>query len=591
MSKTSANRFILDDTVREYSPLQAIKRLFDYIRPYKTIAVAALVLSLLSSALLILRPYLMKEVIDNYIENGDVSGLDRFMLLFLCVYLLRFFVDRFMQMLTGYLGQYIMHDLRMDIFSHILSMEMHFFDRNKVGRLMTRTTDDVNALNELYTSGAIRILHNSSIIVGIVIMMFIIDFKLALITLSITPFMYVIARVFANRIRVVYRNIRKGTARLNAFLQESIQGIRIIQTMRRTSWSFDKFSRYSDNLKTEKIKNVFYYGWFFPLMELIGTIGVVLIISASGYRIGNGTLEIGVMVAFIRLVDMFFWPVRELAENFNVMLSALAASERIFTLLDTEPSIKNPHTAVEIDRETEIRFENVWFAYEGEDWILKDVSFTVAPGEKVAFVGPSGAGKTSIMSLLLRYYDIQKGRILINGVDILDLSIEDHRRHFSYVGQEAFLFNRSVRDNISLGDEMVDASRIEDVLARFCADSCFSELEDGLETNVRERGSRLSQGQRQLVSFARALAADRDVLVLDEATSSVDTFTESLIQNAVPVLMEGRTSIVIAHRLSTVRTVDKIHVIAGGRIVESGNHSELMSENGLYARLSRMHMG
>jgi len=579
-----------DDTVRDYTPFYAVKRLMGYVRPYMKYAVAAFVLSLLSSALLVIRPYLMKVVIDDYIGSGDLTGLNSLMILFIVMYFLRFLVGSLMQLLTGYLGQYIMHDLRMDIFSHILSMEMTFFDKNKVGRLMTRTTDDVNALNELYTSGAIRILHNTSIVFGIVIMMFLINYQLALATLVIIPFIYLLASTFANRIRTIYRNIRKGTARLNAFLQESIQGIRIIQTMRRSSWSYNKFSTYSSDLMDTKIKNVYYYGWFFPLMELIGTFGLVVILSTSGFKIRAGVLEIGTMIAFIRLVDMFFWPVRELAENFNVMLSALAASERIFTLLDTEVKIKDPENPLKLSKDAEICFENVWFAYDEEDWVLKDVSFTVSPGEKIAFVGPSGAGKTSITSLLLRYYDIQRGRILVNGIDIKDLSLEDHRRLFSYVGQEAFLFNRSIMDNISLGDPAVNSERVEHVLERISTDNPFNDLEDGLDTGVRERGARLSQGQRQLVSFARALAADRSILVLDEATSSVDTFTESILQEAVPVLMEGRTSIVIAHRLSTVRTVDRIYVLAAGRIVETGAHRDLMDQNGLYAKLSRMHM-
>ncbi|MFC1607881.1 ABC transporter ATP-binding protein [Candidatus Latescibacterota bacterium] len=584
------HRGIYADTIKEYSLWTVVRRLMTYIRPYRSIGLIAVGLSLVSSALLVIRPYLIKTVIDSYLSKGNLDGFDLFMLVFASVFFLRLIVGYFLGMLTGMLGQYVMHDLRMNIFSHVLSMEMRFFDHNRVGRLMTRITDDVNTLNELYTSGAIRIINNSTIVIGIVTVMFIMDWKLALLTMILVPFLYLTGYTFANRVRVVYRDIRKWTARLNAFLQESIQGIRVIQLMRRTVWSFGKFSGYSDELMDRKVRNVLYYGLFFPVMEMIGIVGMVMILSVGGLRVQDGTLNIGVMVAFIRLIEMLFWPVRELAENFNVMLSAIASSERIFTLLDTEPSIQEPAVPVEVALNAEIVFDGVWFAYDEDEWVLRDVSFRVAPGERVAFVGPTGAGKTSIINLLLRFYDVDRGRILIDGTDIRDISIMQLRNRISHVGQDPFLFNRSVEHNISLGNDKVTGESIRHVLTRMKSETFVDNLENGMDTSVMERGSRLSQGERQLVSFARALAADREILVLDEATSSVDTFTETLLQQAVPVLMEDRTSIVIAHRLSTVRNVDRIHVLARGKIRETGKHNDLMALDGIYAKLSRMHI-
>jgi ATP-binding cassette subfamily B protein len=577
------------DIARVYTPWTAVKRLAGYIRPYSRMALLSFALSLLSSGFFVARPYLIKVAVDNHITPGNLKGFDLLMGLFIAFYFLRFLVDYGMNLLTGVLGQKVMHDLRMQVFGHILSMEMSFFDHNQVGRLMTRTTDDVNTLNDLYTSGAVSMINNLTIVAGIVGVMLYMDWRLALVTFSVIPFLVLLAYVFASRIRTLYQIIRKGTARLNAFLQESILGMRVIQLTRRTRWSFRKFIDLSDDLKKAKVTNVFWYGLFFPLMELIGTIGLAVILLSGGYRLAGGAVKIGVLVAFIRLVDMLFWPIRELAENYNVLLSALASSERIFTLLDTDSRVTSPPRPLPLPERRDIVFERVWFAYDEDDWVLRDVSFRVEPGERVAFVGPSGSGKTTIINLLLRFYDVNRGRILIGGRDIREIPLEEIRGLFSHVGQEPFLFNRSVADNIRLDDPGIPDERIHFVLSKMGADSIFTGLEHGLGENVRERGSRLSQGQRQLVSFARALAADREILVLDEATASVDTYTEGLLQKAVPILMEGRTSIVIAHRLSTIRTVDRIHVIARGRIRETGSHADLMALDGLYAKLSRMH--
>jgi ATP-binding cassette subfamily B protein len=421
MNTNGKTQSILSDAVKDYSAWEIIRRLMLYIKPYKKMALAALALSIASSALLVIRPYFIKVVIDTYITRGNLNGLTVFMVMFIAVYILRLFTDYLLNMVTGVIGQKVMHDLRMAIFSHILSMEMSFFDHNKVGRLMTRTTDDVATLNELYTSGAVSMINNSGILVGIVVVMVLMDWKLTLVTLAVSPLIYFAAYIFSKKIRTIYRNIRKNTARLNAFLQESIQGIRIIKQMMRAGWARDKFALHSDELMKYKIENVFQYGLFFPVMEFFSVVAVVFILVHAGHRIYYGTLQLGVMVAFIRLVDMFFWPVREMAENFNVMLSAMSSSERIFTLLDTKSLITDPPSPVPTLDGTEIVFDHVWFAYEGEEWVLRDVSFRVASGERVAFVGPTGAGKTTIISLLLRFYDVTRGRIYVGGKDIREI--------------------------------------------------------------------------------------------------------------------------------------------------------------------------
>jgi ATP-binding cassette subfamily B multidrug efflux pump len=584
------------------------RRLFSYLRPYRWRAGASVLLVILSSFFEIAGPAITAIAIDLFVKPlhgtgplgvsgrladwlashgislDPVTGIQIAAGLYL-LSLVGGFAALYTQMvLMNLMGQYIMYDLRKQIFGHLQRLNIQFFDRNPVGRLMTRVTTDVDALNELFTAGFVAIFGDIFVLAGIVGVLFWLNWRLALVLFSITPFIVLVSIWFRRGARVTYRQVRARIAAINAFLQEHISGMSTVQLFNREEREAEKFDDFNRKHRDANIASVYYYSIFYPVIELIETIGVALIVWYGGGKVSQGTLSVGALVAFFQYSQRFYQPISDLSEKYNILQSAMAASERIFKLLDTEVRIADAGT-LEVRELESVELRNVWFAYHDEEWVLKNVSFRVDRGERVALVGHTGAGKTTVTSLLLRFYEPQRGEILINGVDIKQYSLESLRRLFAIVQQDIFLFTGNIADNISLGDRDISEEAIRTAALRVQADRFIARLPEGYAAQVRERGAGLSVGEKQLLSFARALAFDPPVLILDEATSSIDTETELLIQQAIQTLLQGRTSIVIAHRLSTIRSADTILVFHHGEIRERGTHDELMNVGGLYRKL------
>ena len=590
-----------------------MRRLLTYLWPYKWYALTSLVLTILSAPLVLAGPPLTKAAIDLFLApdpSKPVSGFalflkhlaDRFgfgesayqgiafiAIVFLLASLAAFAVQYTQAIVMQTMGQYIMYDLRKQIFAHLQKLSVQFYDRNPVGRLMTRLTTDVDALNEMFTAGVIAIFGDVAMIFFIVIWMFLENWKLALVSFAILPLLAALTTWFRRGARASFREVRVRIARINAFLQEHITGMPVVQLFNREEKEMRKFDAINQAHRKANIDTIFYYAVFYPAVEIIGSIGIGLIIWYGGGEVIRGKATIGTLVAFIQLARMFYEPISDISEKYNILQSAMASSERIFKLLAEPVTIASPEKPVRIGRARgRIEFRNVWFAYKDEDWILKDVSFTVEPGERVAFVGHTGAGKTTITNLLLRFYDIQRGQILLDGVDVRELDLEELRSNFSIVLQDVFLFSGDIATNIRLGNQSISDDELRDAARQVHADTFIQRLQEGYGAELRERGAGLSVGQKQLISFARALAFDPRVLILDEATSSIDTETELLIRDAVERLMEGRTSLVVAHRLSTIQSVDKIIVMHKGEVRETGTHQDLLSQRGLYWRLYQL---
>jgi ATP-binding cassette subfamily B protein len=466
---------------------------------------------------------------------------------------------------------------------------VQYYDRNPVGRLMTRLTSDVDSLNEMFTAGVIVIFGDLAMIGYIVVWMFQSNWRLALVSFAIVPLLFALTTWFRRGARNSFREVRTRIARINAFLQEHITGMPVVQLFNREEKEMEQFKTINQAHRKANIDTIFYYAVFYPAVEIIGAIGIALIIWYGGGQVIQGVATIGTLVAFIQLARSFYEPISDISEKYNILQAAMAASERIVKLLDEPVKIESPEKPKQLEQVLgRIEFRNVWFAYKNEDWILKDVSFIAKPGEKIAFVGHTGAGKTTITNLLLRFYDIQRGQILLDGVDIRELDLQALRKNFSIVLQDVFLFSGDLASNIRLGSTHISDEHMQAASKEVRADDFIKNLPGGYGSEVRERGAGLSVGQKQLISFARALAHDPRVLILDEATSSIDTETEILIKEAVERLMEGRTSLVVAHRLSTIQSVDKIIVMHKGEIREMGSHQELLNERGLYWRLYQL---
>ena len=566
-----------------------MRRLLSYLRPYKGYVVLALLLILLESGLEVLFPWLTKIAIDRYIASANIPGLAVIAGIYILLLLIRFIVASAQMYMLQNTGQRIMYDMRMQVFRHLHTLAPSFYDKNPVGRLITRVVTDVDVLYEMFSAGIVSIFGDIFTLVGIMVAIMILNWQLGLVTLSVVPLIFVTTAIFRIKARDSYRRVRIAIAKINAFLQEHITGMAVVQLYNRERKSFRKFDDINKEHFVANLDGILAYAWFYPAIELLSSITIALIIWYGGGKVIQDTLKIGALVAFIQYSNRFFQPIADMSEKYNILQSAMASSERLFKLIDTPAAIVNAPEAIvpRAPARGEIEFRNVWFAYDDEDWVLRDVSFHVNPGESVAIVGHTGAGKTTTTSLLTRFYDIQKGEILLDGMNIAGLDLAYLRSSFAVVLQDVFLFSGTIESNIRLGSpisrERVEAA-VEDVnLALF-----LRTLPAGLDHPVNERGTTLSVGQRQLLAFARALAHDPKILILDEATSSVDTETEVEIRKAIDRLMEGRTSIIIAHRLSTIQRCDKIIVMHKGRVREIGTHQQLLSRRGIYYKLYQL---
>lgn len=572
-----------------------MRRLIAYLRPYWMHVALALLVLLLGSGMAIAGPWISQMVIDDAIATGDRGLLALLIWAYLATVVVGFGLEYARALVTTWLGQSVMYDMRTEIFAKLQELDLTFYDRNPIGRLMTRITNDVETLNNLFSSGLVTVFGDVFTLLFIVSAMLVMDWRLALVTFSVLPFVFFAAFLFRARIREAYRDIRVRIARINAFLQEHITGMRVVQLFNREEADARRLAELNDSHLQAHLRSITYYALFFPVIQLFTAIALALVIWYGGGRILGDFTTVGVVTAFLLYARRFFRPIQDLSEKYNVLQAAMASSERVFRLLDEDVGVGDPPDPrpLPADGRGEIVFENVWFAYgddaDGEpDWILRDVSFVVRPGEKLAIVGHTGAGKTTLINLLMRFYDVQKGRILLDGTPIDTVALHDLRSRIGLVLQDVFLFSQDVEYNIRLGSPDIDDARIRSAAERVGASHFIERLEGGYRQPLGERGATLSVGERQLVSFARALAFDPNVLVLDEATSSVDSEIEARIEEATDELLAGRTSLVIAHRLSTIQNADRIIVMHHGRVHEEGSHEELLTHDGLYARLHEL---
>jgi len=566
-----------------------ISRLLTYIKPYKALVATAITITIAGSFLGPLRPYLTKIAIDDYIAHGNLKGL-AIISIFLAVVILLDGVKQYITTwLTQIIGQKAVFDIRMDIFTHLQKLPARFYDRNPIGRLITRTTSDVESLNEMLSSGIITILGDLLQLLFIVVLMAWIDWQLTLIVLSILPLIIYATIVFKNRVRVAFQDVLTHLARLNTFFQEHLTGMTIVQLFNREERESKKYAAINADHRDANIRTVFYFSIYYPLIEVLSAAAAAFVIWYSGIRLLRADLTIGVVISFVQYIWLFFRPLQHLSDRFNVIQTAIASSDRIIRLLDEKEGIEESvwlnHSTTLATFSKSIEFKNVWFAYDGENWVLKDISFSIRHGEKIAIVGATGSGKTTLINILSKLYPIARGSVTLDGIPLQEIAEISVRKLVGVVMQDVFLFSGTITENLAFGNPDVSDEALKEAAKVVGADRFIQQLPGGYEYRVLENGTGLSSGQKQLIAFVRALLYNPEILVLDEATSSVDTETESLIDMATARLMSNRTSIIIAHRLSTVQKADKIIVLHKGVIRETGNHQELLAKRGLYYKL------
>jgi ATP-binding cassette subfamily B protein len=563
-----------------------LRRLLQFLKPYKLHLLGGVLLTLVSSALGPLRPFITRIAVDDHIAKGDLNGLFIFIAIIFGLVIVQGATQYALSLLMTWIGQRVLLDIRNTLFKHVQALALRFYDTTPVGRIVTRVTSDVEVLNELFSAGVVLMISDIMVILWILTFMWNTSSELTLLTIIILPFLLTASFIFRAKVRVVYSKIRQQVARMNSFINEFITGMVVVQLFRQETRMEGQFREINKTHRELQDKSIMYYATFFPVVEFLSSVALAIIVWYAAKNIGTGEMTVGMLIAFAQFTEMFFRPVRDLTERYNTLQSSVVASERIFSMLDTKLTINDNPDAQPFNRlKSGIEFSHVDFSYDGTTQILKDVSFSVRKGETLAIVGATGAGKSSIINLLCRFYEYQAGDILVDGTSIRSVKQEDLRRRIAVVLQDVFLFSRSVEENISLGRTDIRREDVQKIARQLGADAFISKLPHGYDTNVRERGAVLSVGQKQLISFCRALAQDPDILILDEATSSIDTESEQLIEASISTMLQGRTSIVIAHRLSTIQRADRILVLHKGEVAESGTHAELLSAQGLYAKL------
>jgi len=568
--------------------VKILNRLFIFCKPYMGVFYALIFLTLSLSVLQPIRPYITQIIIDDYVSLNDLNGLRNMIFLLFALLIVNAIVMYFHTYLSGWLGQNIIKDIRIKLFSHLQKFKLQFFDKTPIGRIVTRNVSDIETIADIFGQGIAAIIGDILQLFGIVVLMFYINWKLTLISLATLPFLFMTTYIFKEKVKQSFNNVRNAVANLNSYVQEHIIGMNIVQIFGNEEKEYKRFKEINETHLNANLKAVLYYSIYFPVMELLTSIGLGLLIWYGSNQLFTEEVTLGVLVAFIMYLQLFFRPIRAIADRFNTLQMGVVSSKRIFDLLDRNETIDSNEKLMEIQLKGDIEFKDVWFAYNDEEYVLKNISFKINHGESVGFVGSTGSGKTSIINLINRFYDFQKGTILVDGNDIKDYNLSSLRSNLGMVSQDVFLFSDSIYNNITLFNDSIKEDEVWNAIKKVGAEKFINKLPNGLQFDVKERGISLSVGQRQLISCIRIMLYDPKIILLDEATSSIDSESETMIQKAISEILKNRTSIVVAHRLSTIKEVDKIVVIDSGEIKEIGNHKDLIQSNGFYNKLYEM---